>query len=184
MQQQQAYQQGGTYSPMYFQQQQQQSQEHYRQQQQQLQDFYYSPFEQEYQQQQYAQYHQQLQEQQRHQRVDSVSSVSSAGSIGLAPLGWNLPGMAPPQVNEADLRQYAQQHHRRTSSTPYEDYQSSAGPSPSPSHISLVTDHSDSPVIPVAPLAVKKHGAAAGTQQATSKPPLVPDPDDYKVEVK
>ncbi|KAF9125168.1 hypothetical protein BGW39_007607, partial [Mortierella sp. 14UC] len=102
--QQQQYQQSGTYSAQYQQQLQQQQQQYYKQQQQQLQDFYYSSYEQEYQQQQYQQYQQQIRDQRHHQRLDSVSSVSSTNSTqsSIAPLGWNLPGMAPPQVTDDD----------------------------------------------------------------------------------
>ncbi|KAG0092258.1 hypothetical protein BGZ93_006298 [Podila epicladia] len=184
--QQQQY-QSSTYSAEYIKHQEQQQLQYLKQQQQQLQDFYYSPYEQEYQQQQYQQYHQQLRQ---HQRMDSVSSVSSIGSsnIGIAPLGWNLPGMAPPQVNETDLAQYSAHHHQQhrqhashqqqqhqqqqqpvhgeTSS----DSQSTGAPSPSPSHISLISEKPQPPLPTVAPLKPKS--------------PHVPDADDYKVEVK
>ncbi|KAF9923712.1 hypothetical protein BGZ65_008706 [Modicella reniformis] len=159
--------------------------------------FLLSPYEQEYQQQQYVLYHQQLREQQRqhhHQRLDSVSSVSSVGStntvssIGIAPLGWSLPGMAPPQITDQDLRYYqSQPQHKRTDSTTGSllgDDLSSGVPSPSPSHISLISDHSESPLMaPVAPLAPKKH-QAVHPEQGTPTRTLTPDPADYKVEVK
>ncbi|KAG0288959.1 hypothetical protein BGZ96_007360 [Linnemannia gamsii] len=191
-------QQSGTYSAQYQQQMQQQQQQYYKQQQQQLQDFYYSSYEQEYQNQQYQAYQQQL----RHQRVDSVSSVSSTNSTqsSLAPLGWNLPGMAPPQVTEDDIRRYKDQHqqhqqhqqqqqqyqqqhlsHERPGSAAGsvhggDDSMSSGAPSPSPSHISLVPDLTPSPVMAsVAPLVL---------QPKRSPSPLAPNPDDYKVEVK
>ncbi|KAF9387441.1 hypothetical protein CPC16_007025 [Podila verticillata] len=176
--------QSSTYSAEYLQHQHQQQLQYLKQQQQQLQDFYYLPHEQEYQQQQYQQYHQQLRQ---HQRMDSVSSVSSIGSnIGIAPLGWNLPGMAPPQVNESDLAQYSahhyQQHHHHASQQQQQqqqpvhdetssDSQSTGAPSPSPSHISLISEKPQPPLPTVAPLKPKKT-------------PLAPNPDDYKVEVK
>ncbi|KAG0355505.1 hypothetical protein BG005_005561 [Podila minutissima] len=182
--QQQQY-QSSTYSAEYIKHQEQQQLQYLKQQQQQLQDFYYSPYEQEYQQQQYQQYHQQLRQ---HQRMDSVSSVSSIGTnIGIAPLGWNLPGMAPPQVSETDLAQYSahhhQQHHQHASHQQQQqqqqqpahgetssDSQSTGAPSPSPSHISLISEKPQPPLPTVAPLKPKS--------------PHVPDVDDYKVEVK
>ncbi|KAG0329207.1 hypothetical protein BGZ99_003097 [Dissophora globulifera] len=207
------------YQQQYPQQQQQQQQQYYRQQQQQqLQDFYYSPFEQEYQQQQYQQYHQQLKEQQRQlqrQRVDSMSSVSSATStgssatLGIAPLGWNLPGMPAPQITDHDVRYYndvyrpsqqqqqqqQQQYHERTHSAAGSVHggDSSGAPSPSPSHISLIPDNTGSPspvmanIAPGTPgLAKQQTGtttAVAADSNAKNKP-LAPSPDDYKVEVK
>ncbi|KAF9989868.1 hypothetical protein BGZ75_004694 [Mortierella antarctica] len=184
-QQQQQHYQSGTYSAQYLQQHQQNEQQYIRQQRQQLQDFYYSPYEQEYQQQQYQQYQQQLREQrQQHQRLDSVSSVSSVGSnVGIAPLGWNLPGMAPPQITDEDRRYYTEQqqhHHDRPGSAAgsvHGDEPVSGAPSPSSSHISLV--HAPSPVMAsVAPLTPQ------GKQPPRKTSPHTASPDDYKVEVK
>ncbi|KAF9439322.1 hypothetical protein BGZ76_003852 [Entomortierella beljakovae] len=178
----------GTYSAQYMQQQQQYAY----QQQQQLQDFYYSPSEQEYQQQQYQLYQQQLREYQRQSSVSSVGSMNS--NIGIAPLGWNLPGMAPPQVTEDDARhynerynqnqQYQQSHHRSDSgagSIYSEGNNSSNAPSPSPSHISLISDHSTSPVIGSTGTPIKTSEAPLRTSSNQSKGT---NPDDYKVEVK
>ncbi|KAF8982560.1 hypothetical protein BGZ46_001090 [Entomortierella lignicola] len=216
-QQQYQHQQSGTYSAQYLQQQQQQLY----QQQQQLQDFYYSPYEQEYQQQQYQQYLQQVRDRQRQMSTSSVGSTNSA--VGIAPLGWTLPGMETPQVTDDDVRQYhemhkaqhqsqqqyqqqqqqyqqQQQQHQRTNSASGSVYsdrtQYSNAPSPASSHISLVPDHSASPVIGSSPVMGPTHVTASvaplnphnnqssSASAGAKKVPLTPNPDDYKVEVK
>ncbi|GJJ68402.1 hypothetical protein EMPS_00748 [Entomortierella parvispora] len=111
--QQQHHHASGTYNAQYIQQQQQ----YLRQQQQQLNDFYYQPHEQEYNQQQYQLYQQQLREQR--QREGSVSSVSSSGSsASLAPLGWNIP-----RVNQQQPNPYQQQYEQQYQQQQYQQYQ-------------------------------------------------------------